>query len=53
MEDRELERAAAARDQFRSAVGFSVADEIAKLDKLRADGSISDAEYQKLRAKLI
>jgi uncharacterized membrane protein len=53
MEDRELERAAAARDQFRSAVGFSVADEIAKLDKLKADGSISDAEYQKLRAKLI
>jgi uncharacterized membrane protein len=53
MEDREIERATAARDQFRSAVGFSVADEIAKLDKLKADGSISDDEYQKLRARLI
>jgi uncharacterized membrane protein len=53
MEDREVERATAARDQFRSAVGFSVADEIAKLDKLKADGSISDDEYQKLRARLI
>ncbi|MFO1142863.1 MAG: SHOCT domain-containing protein [Amaricoccus sp.] len=53
MEDRDAQQAAHARDQIRSAVGFSVADEIAKLDKLKADGSITDAEFQKLRAKLI
>jgi uncharacterized membrane protein len=53
MGERDVEQAEAARDQLRSVVGFSVADEIAKLDALKASGSITDAEYQKLRAKLI
>jgi hypothetical protein len=53
MEEREVDRAATARDQLRDAIGFSVADEIVKLEKLRAEGTISDAEYQKLRAKLV
>jgi uncharacterized membrane protein len=52
MDEREVERATAARDQFRSSMGFSVADEIAKLDKLKADGAISEEEYQKLRGRL-
>jgi hypothetical protein len=34
-------------------VGFSVADEISKLDQLKKSGSISEAEFQNLRAKLI
>ena len=53
MGERDIEQATAAREQLRSVVGFSVADEIVKLDKLKAEGSITDAEYQKLRAKLI
>ncbi len=53
MAEREQARAQKARDEIRSAVGFSVADEIRKLDELKAQGSISDAEYAKLRARLV
>ena len=48
MGERDVEQAEVAREQLRSVVGFSVADEIAKLDKLKADGAITDAEYQKI-----
>ena len=51
MGERDVEQAEVAREHLRSVVGFSVADELIKLDKLKADGSISDAEYQKLRAR--
>ncbi len=34
-------------------VGFSVADEIEKLNRLKQAGSISDAEFTQLRAKLV
>jgi uncharacterized membrane protein len=53
MSERDTEQAEAAREQLRSVVGFSAADEIEKLDKLKASGSISEEEYKKLRAKLI
>jgi hypothetical protein len=53
MGERDAEQADLAREQLRSVVGFSVADELAKLEKLKVDGVVSDAEYQKLRAKLI
>jgi hypothetical protein len=53
MEDREAQQLALAREQIRSAVGFSVADEINKLEKLKGQGSISDEEFQRLRAKLV
>jgi heme/copper-type cytochrome/quinol oxidase subunit 2 len=53
MAQRDQAQAQKARDEIRSAVGFSVADEIKKLDELKAKGSISDAEYQKLRARLV
>ncbi len=52
MGERDVEQADAAREQLRSVVGFSVADELVKLDKLKADGAISADEYTKLRAKL-
>jgi energy-coupling factor transporter transmembrane protein EcfT len=45
--------AVAARDELRAVVGFSAADEIAKLEKLKAAGSISTDEYARLRAKAI
>ncbi len=53
MEDRDMQQAEMAREHIRSAVGFSVADELTKLESLKSAGTISDAEYQKLRAKLI
>jgi uncharacterized membrane protein len=53
MGERDIEQAEAAREQLRSAVGFSVADELVKLDKLKADGAISEEEYRKIRARLI
>jgi len=53
MAERQKAQAEKAREDLRSMVGYSVADEIKKLDDLKAAGSISDAEYGKLRAKLV
>jgi hypothetical protein len=53
MGERDVEQAEAAREQIRSVVGFSVADELLKLDQLKASGSITEEEYGKLRARLV
>jgi hypothetical protein len=53
MAERQQAQANKAREELRTMVGYSVADEIKKLDELKAAGSISDAEYGKLRAKLV
>jgi energy-coupling factor transporter transmembrane protein EcfT len=53
MQERDAEAAKSARDELRATIGFSVADEIAKLEKLKADGTISPDEFTKLRAKLV
>jgi hypothetical protein len=53
MAERNQVQAMKAREEMRNIVGFSVADEIRKLDELKTKGSITDAEYQKLRARLI
>src|SRR5262245_16172815 len=53
MAERQQARAQQTRDELRSIVGFSAADEIKKLEELKAKGSITEAEYAKLRAKLI
>lgn len=53
MADRSEADAKKAREDLREIVGFSVADEIAKLDQLKTSGSITAAEYSKLRAKLV
>ena len=53
MGERNVQQARQARDEIRSAVGFSVADEIQKLDGLKKAGSISDAEFSRLRARLV
>jgi len=53
MAERNVQQAQQARDDLRRVVGFSVADEIEKLDKLKRGGSISDAEFTQLRAKLV
>jgi hypothetical protein len=53
MAERNVQQAQEARDELRKVVGFSAADEIEKLDQLKKAGSISDAEFTRLRAKLV
>ncbi len=53
MAERNQTRAETARDDLRNFVGYSVADEIEKLGKLKAAGTISEKEYNQLRAKLV
>jgi Phospholipase_D-nuclease N-terminal len=47
------EQARRAQDDLRQMVGYSVADEITKLNKLRSDGALSEQEYSRLRARLV
>ena len=53
MAERNAQQAQQAREELRRTVGFSVADELTKLDQLKKSGSITDAEFQRLRAKLV
>lgn len=53
MAERNEARANQARDELRRIVGFSAADEIEKLDRLKSAGSISEQEYARLRARLV
>lgn len=53
MGERSAQHVAAAREELRNVVGFSVADEIEKLGRLKAAGTISEAEYASAKAKLI
>jgi len=53
MAERNVQQTQQAREELRRVVGFSVADEIQKLDALKKAGSISDAEFARLRARLV
>jgi hypothetical protein len=53
MGERNEARAKQARDELRQIVGFSAADEIEKLDRLKSTGSISEQEYSRLRARIM
>ena len=53
MADRNVRQAQEARDELRRVVGFSVADEIEKLDRLKRSGSVTNDEYARLRARLV
>jgi membrane protein implicated in regulation of membrane protease activity len=53
MAERNKAQASEAREELRHIVGFSAADEIVKLDKLKAAGSITEQEFGRLRAKLV
>ena len=53
MAERNVQQAQQARDELRSAIGYSAADEIEKLDQLKKAGSISDAEFARLRARVV
>jgi len=48
------ERAAAQEhEQLRQVVGYSAADELDKLDRMKSEGRLSDEEYQKLRERVV
>jgi ABC-type transport system involved in multi-copper enzyme maturation permease subunit len=53
MAERNRAQARQARDELRQMVGFSPADELAKLERLVADKSISKEEYARLRARIV
>lgn len=53
MSERETARIKGAQAQLRQMVGFSAADEIEKLDRLKAAGSISADEYKTLRTRIM
>ena len=53
MTERNAQQAQVAREELRRVVGFSVADELGKLDQLRKAGSINEGEYARLRARLV
>ena len=53
MAERHAQQARESREELRRVVGFSVADEITKLDALKKSGSITDAEFTRLRARLV
>ena len=53
MAERSSQQAQQTREELRRVVGFSAADEIEKLDRLKKAGSITDQEFARLRAKLV
>ncbi|MGH7065267.1 MAG: PLDc N-terminal domain-containing protein [Stellaceae bacterium] len=53
MAERNTQRAQQAREELRHIVGFSTADEIEKLERLRTAGTISNDEFTRLRAKIV
>jgi hypothetical protein len=53
MTARHDQRAKQSREALQHAMGLSVADEIEKLGRLKASGTISDAEYARLKARLV
>ena len=53
MAERNRTQARQARDELRQAVGFSIADELTKLERLMAEKSISKEEYARLRARIL
>src|SRR6516165_7548495 len=53
MAERQSQRAQQARDDLRQVVGYSVADEIEKLERLKNSGTITNEEYTRLRARAV
>src|ERR1700759_1822387 len=53
MAERNSQRTQQAREELRPVVGFSAADEIEKLERLKNLGTISNEEYSRLRARVV
>jgi predicted membrane channel-forming protein YqfA (hemolysin III family) len=53
MAERRNQQVQQAREELRQVVGFSVADELEKLDRLKNSSAISNEEYTRLRARAV
>ena len=53
MAARQSQRVQQAREDMRHFVGYSAADEIEKLERLKNSGTISNEEYTRLRARAV
>jgi hypothetical protein len=53
MAERNKVQARQARDELRQIVGYSAADELAKIDRLHSQNTISKEEYARLRARVL
>ena len=53
MAERQSQRVRQAREDMRHFVGYSVADELEKLERLKNSGTISNEEYTQLRARAV
>jgi hypothetical protein len=53
MSERNELRAKQVREELRQAVGFSAADEIDKLQRLKSSGVISEQEYMRLKTQVM
>jgi len=53
MAERQTERTQQARDELRQVVGFSVADELEKLERLKNSNVISNEEYRRPRTRAV
>ncbi len=53
MAERQSQRVQQAREDVRQFIGYSVADELEKLQRLKNSGTISDEEYARLRARAV
>src|SRR5215471_7250091 len=53
MAERQSQRVQQAREELRHVVGFSAADELEKLERLKNSGTISNEEYTRLRARAV
>src|SRR5262249_51975827 len=53
MAERQTQRMQQAREDMRHFVGYSVADELEKLGRLKNSGTISNEEYTRLRARAV
>ena len=53
MAERQSQRVQQAREDKRHFVGYSVADEIEKLERLKNSGTVSNEEYTRLRARAV
>jgi uncharacterized membrane protein len=51
--ERQQQRTQQARDELRQVVGYSVADELEKLERLKNSNVISNEEYTRLRARAV
>ena len=53
MAERNRMQARQARDELRQIVGFSAADELTKLERLKSEKALSDQAYARLRARIV